>query len=131
MYVVEALSGARAFDTSGRESFALTAGLQYVVHDPEAEGGVRDGALKAICKLDEMLPRYDGQPLTNERVLVAHIGGMGDGLVLAACLKALKDRYPDCTIDVPCPALHHPLLKLVDADINIMPYPPPASELKH
>ncbi|MCZ6654322.1 MAG: hypothetical protein O7D91_15005 [Planctomycetota bacterium] len=131
MHVVEALSDARAFDTSDRESFALTAGLQYVVHDPEAACGVRDGAFKAICKLDEMLPRYDGQPLTNERVLVAHIGGMGDGLVLAACLKALKDRYPDCTIDVPCPALHHPLLKLVDADVNIMPYPPPAAELKH
>ncbi|MCH8969389.1 MAG: hypothetical protein IIA66_09770 [Planctomycetes bacterium] len=131
MHVVEALSDARAFDTSGRESFALTAGLQYVVHDPEAEGGVRDGAFKAICKLDEMLPRYDGQPLANARMLMMYIGGMGDGLVLAACLKALKERYPDCTIDVPCPALHHPLLKLVDADVNIMPYPPPASELKH
>lgn len=130
MYVVEALSDARAFDTSGRESFGLKAGLQYVVHDPEAEGGVRDGAFKSICRLDEMLPRYDGQPLTRERVLIAHIGGLGDGLVLTACLKALKDRYPDCTIDVPCPALHHPLLKLVDADVNIIPYPPPASELK-
>ncbi len=131
MHVVEALSDARAFDTSGRESFSLIAGLRYVVHDPEAEGGVRDGAFKAICKLDEMLPRYDGQPLTDERLLVAHIGGMGDGLVLAACLKALKDRYPDCTVDVPCPALHHPLLELVDADVNIMSYPPAASELKH
>ncbi len=131
MQVVEAISDARAFDTSGRQSFGLVAGLRYVLHDPEAEGGARDGALKPVCKLDEVLPRYQGQPLTNERLLALHIGSMGDGLVIAACLKALKDRYPDCTIDIPCPSVHHPLLRLIDADLNITPYPPPASDLKH
>ena len=58
-----------------------------------------------------------------------HIGGLGDGLVLAACLKALKDRYPSCAIDVVCPSVHHTLLRLLDADLNITAYPPPTSEL--
>lgn len=130
MQVVEALSDSQAFDTSGRRSFALAKGLRYVLHDPEAEAGVAKGAIETVCKLDEVLPRYAGQPLTNEHLLVPHIGGLGDGLVLASCLKALTDKYPDCRIDLPCPPVHHPLLKLVDGDMHIAEYPPRADELK-
>ena len=131
MQVIEALRDSRAFDTNGRLSFTLAEGLRYVVHDGEAEAGEAGGALKVVCPLDEILPRYEGQPLTDQKLLAPHIGGLGDGLVIAACLKALMDRYPNCTIDMPCPPVHHALLRLTDAGSNITPYPPPASDLKH
>ncbi len=130
MQVIEALTDSRAFDNNGRLAFTLAEGLRYVVYDCEAEAGAAGGALKILCPLDEILPRYEGQPLTDQKLLAPHIGGLGDGLVMAACLKALTDRYPDCVVDVPCPPVHHSLLRLADAVSNITPYPPPASDLK-
>ena len=114
----------------GREAYALIAGQRYVLHDCEAEAGIGGRALRPVCQLDEVLPRYQGQPLTSQRVLVPFIGGQGDAIVLATCLAALKRRYPHVGIDVSCPALHHALLGLVDVEATPVPYPPPASGLR-
>ena len=113
MRIVQAIHEAQALDSVGRLSYQLIPQQQYVMLDHEAEAGVRDGALENLRSLDEVLPPYQGQPLEDHKILVPFTGGQGDSLLLMACLQALKNEYPNCTIDISCPRIHHRIFAAV------------------
>lgn len=129
MQVVEAIEDARVSDQMGRPAYVLEAGRRYVLYDCEAQAGIRGGALKPISRLDEALPRYRGQPLDAQRLLVPFIGGQGDAITLATCLAAAKRRYPNVGIDVAYPAMYGGLFELIDVELTPKPYPILAHEL--
>ncbi len=129
MQIVETVQDVRAYDFRGQLTYVMSAGRQYVLHDYEVRNALRDGAVRVLGSLDERLPRYGGQSLSNERLYVPFTGGLGDGLTQVSCLKALKDQYPDCTIDVSCPLIHHPVLRCFSDIAQPTEYPTPVSEL--
>ncbi|MCG3137314.1 MAG: hypothetical protein HJJLKODD_01158 [Phycisphaerae bacterium] len=148
MQVVEALQVARALDRFGRLSYELQPLRQYALLDHEAAAGARDGAVRILGRLEEILPLYRGESLTSRRLLVPFTGGQGDALQLLSCLVELIRQEPTATIVVSCPPLHHDLLNTLlehlqqaaeffprgvdpSRTVQIQSYPPPASELKN
>src|SRR5512134_1082000 len=41
-------------------------------------------------------------PKSIERLLVIRPGGIGDAVLILPAIRAFKQRFPDCRIDIPC-----------------------------
>ncbi len=129
MQIVEAVADARVLDADGHAAYALRAGVRYLLYDHEAGHGLRDGAVKLVAGLDRTLPAYNGQPLRHESLLLPFIGRQGDAIVAASCLSALKDRYPEITVDISAPDAARDVLQLMPRLGGLETYPLEASRL--
>ena len=129
MQIVEAQADAAVQDAYGEPAYRLRGGMQYVVHDREAALGLRSSAVRLVQGLDRVLPRYQRQPLTQQRMLVPFIGRGGDALVLGACLEALKEQWPKVRVDVTCPDGPREVLSIVPAVDRLLTYPLPSDDL--
>lgn len=129
--IVEVVADANVLDAGGQETYALHAGCRYVVYDSEAGYGLRDGALKLIASLDRTLPIYHGEPLKKHRLILPFIGRRGDTVALASCLAALKERYPQVTIDIAAPDAPREVLRLMPRLGKQLSYPPLAEQIEH
>ncbi|MCH7702145.1 MAG: glycosyltransferase family 9 protein [Planctomycetes bacterium] len=129
MQIVEAITDARVLDHSGRPAYELRTGERYVLYDDEAHHGMAGGALRAIGPLDSMLPHYRGRDVEEPRFVLPFIGRLGDALVAAACLAALRDRIPNCRIDVAVGRATRQLWEIIDLPITLQSHPLPADEL--
>ena len=129
MQIVEAITDARVLDHGGRPAYELLTGERYVVYDDEARHGIAGGALRTIGPLDSMLPPYRGLDDEKPRFLLPFIGRLGDALVAAACLAALRNRIPNCRIDVAVGRATRELWEIIDLPITLQSHPLPANGL--
>jgi ADP-heptose:LPS heptosyltransferase len=129
--IVEAVADVNVLDVGGQAAYALRTGCRYVVHDSEAGHGLRDGALKLTASLDRVLPIYHGETLRQHRLILPFIGRRGDALVVASCLAALKERYPEVTVDIAAPDALREVLCLMPRLGEQLPYPPLAEKIEH
>ena len=108
----------------GRRSIHLRGDAAYVMHDVEAQSGVRAGVLD----VDDVLPppplciSCDG-PNQGRRLVMPFIGCLGDASSILAVLAELKRRAPGRTVHVattPGPAELFAMSDIVD---ELLPYP--------
>ncbi len=129
MQIVKAITDCRVCDRQNQLAYQLRVGESYVLHDEEAGLGLRDGAIELVEGLDRQLPHYRGQALSHERLLLAFIGRGGDALVVASCLEALLEAYPDISIDISCREEAKAVFSLSPHIANLMAYPPSADAI--
>ena len=69
MQIVQAVGDASVFDAAGQPAYTLREGKRYVLYDREVAAGLRDGALRHVSSLDQILPPYRGEPLDRHRLV--------------------------------------------------------------
>ena len=129
MQIVEAMVDADVFDAAGGAAYLLRAGERYVVYDSEAGLGLRQGAFRSIAGVDRVLSPYNREPLRRQRLVLPFIGRLGDAVVTASCVTALKERYPDIRVDIAAVEATRGLFELMPRVGQLLPYPLEASRL--
>jgi len=127
--IVEPLDEARVFDDAGRPAYTLCGREQYLLHDCEARKGIESGALRSVCSQRASPPTYRGEPLNGHRLMLPFIGRLGDAIVTASCLNALKERFPSAEIDIACLPAARGVFRLLPAFGELIEYPPTAERL--
>ncbi len=123
MQIIKALADSNVLDSSGQHAYSLCSGGRYVVYDNEAGFGLRDGAVEIVGGLDSAVPSYNRQPLNSHRLILPFIGRRGDAIVTATCLAALRDRFPEVTIDIAAPESALEVFELAPRFGDLLPYP--------
>jgi len=98
--------------------FSLKEGHSYVCSDYIIKQIMRGHSLSMgnIEEIDKYYHKYDGQDLTNKKLLVWRSGGIGDLLFITPTLQYIKDTYPGVQIRVACSSKYldlwhrHPLI---------------------
>jgi len=129
MKIVECIEQTTASHDKG-PPVTLDAGQQYVVWDREAASGVKSGVVRVISDLDQVLPPYEGQPLGDNPLLALLADGLGDSIIVSACLQSLKKEYPQAGINIACPTIQNELFEMLKSADKLLPHPLPASQLK-
>ncbi len=129
MQIIEAVNDAEVFDASGKSAYALRAAGHYLLYDCEVAKGLGAGALRVVTGLDRRLPQYRGESLEAQRLVLPFIGRLGDAVVVASCIGALKELYPRATVDVVCLPSAHSVFELLPVTGRMLSYPLEASRL--
>lgn len=130
MQIVEALADASVKDAHGAPAYSLEAGHRYVLYDSEVAAGLRSRALRIIGQLTPALPRYLGQPLDRQRLLLPFIGRLGDAVAMTSCIAALRDANPRVRVDVACLPRSQDVLRPFPDTVTAIPYPIRADALE-
>lgn len=109
--------------------YALHPNETYALYDNEVAAAIRADTVAWVATLDSRLRSYSGQSLTNERLVLPFIGRLGDALATAACLQALRDKYPDISIDIACLPLAREVFQLAPNFGALLSYPLAANQL--
>lgn len=86
------------------DRYQMAAGNNYIVPLSIFMDGFKtkqtiDKCMKpAKFKFEDICNRYKGQDLTNKKLLVMRMGGLGDLIVSQGVLKYIKEKWPSCTI---------------------------------
>ena len=129
MKIVEAKTDSAVRDAAGQPVYHQRAGMRYVLYDCEALPGVQAGAVRLVETLNRYLPCYTGGALARQRLLVPFIGRGGDAVVLASCIEALKEQYPQVQVEVAAPSAAREVFVLTPAIDQVVDYPVPADTL--
>ncbi len=123
MQLVEAIADTTVLDARGQTAYLIRGGVQYVLYDQEAAAALRDGVITLVAGLDRRLPHYTGEPLDGQRLILPFIGRLGDAIVTASCIGALKDRYPAVSVDIATPDAAREVFELMPSVGHLHPYP--------
>ena len=66
-------------------------------------------SIEIIADLMDLPNRYNGQDLTNKKLLCIREGGAGDLLFQTPVYRYLKNKYPTCEIALSCSPIYHSL----------------------
>ena len=67
--------------------------------------------------------QYNGEDLTNKKIVIWRTGGIGDLLFIQPCLRYLKNKYPTCTIYFCCAPKYHSILSTWDCVDKVLDFP--------
>jgi len=74
---------------------------------------------KPASKFSSIYRPYNGQDLTNKKLLVIRTGGIGDLLFIQPNLIHLKEKYPSCEISLACGPQYHSMVENWDCVDNV------------
>jgi len=77
----------------------IESGKSYVMPFGQFLSGKKNKVYKPCKKsFKELFKRYNGEDLTDKKVLIWRTGGLGDIIVAQSVCAAIKDKYPTCKI---------------------------------
>ncbi len=129
MQLIKTIGPVSANNNSNQPAYTLEPNETYALYDNETAAAMRFETVQWVATFDARLPNYAGQSLTNERLVLPFIGRLGDALITAACLKALRDTYPDVTIDIACLPAAKEVFQLTPTLGELLTYPLRADQL--
>ncbi len=130
MQLVKTSAPVTVKDANDQPVYQLEPHQTYALYDCETAAAMRSETVQWVATLDSQLRSYAGQALTSERLVLPFIGRLGDALITAACLQALRDRYPNVSIDIACLPLAKEVFELSPSFGKLLPYPIRADCLK-
>jgi ADP-heptose:LPS heptosyltransferase len=129
MQLIKTIGPVSANNNSNQPAYTLEPNETYALYDNETAAAMRSETVHWVATLDARLPNYAGQSLTNERLVLPFIGRLGDALITAACLKALRDTHPNITIDIACLPASKEVFQLTPTLGELLTYPLRADQL--
>lgn len=129
MQIARAIANVGVYDAAGNPLYRLAKNRAYLLHDDEADRGVRDGALTIVGPAEERIARYDGGPLDDQRLLLPFIGKLGDAVATASCVAATTRTFPRAEVTIAAPPAARSVFQLFPQAANTCAYPVPAEAL--